>query len=74
MNNLHKRVLQIEQKQSGDHEINIIRLVIDPDKQIPRGYSCEGVDILKIEGETEERFTQRLFDSGGRIFLPIYRK
>ena len=72
---LLKRVLQIEQKQSGGQdEINVIRLIVEPDKPEPIGYSCEGLDIIKMEGETEEKFNQRLFDSGGRIFLPIYSK
>ena len=74
MNNLHKRVLQIEQKQSGDHEINIIRLIVDPDQSMPMGYSCEGMDILRNPDEAEDLFTQRLFDSGGDVFLPIYRE
>jgi hypothetical protein len=75
MNNLHKRVLQIEQNLSGGQgQVSVIRLIVDPDQPAPIGYNYEGVDILRNHDEIEEKFNQRLFDSGGRIFLPIYRK
>ncbi len=75
MSNLSKRVLQIEQQQSGGQvQISVIRLIVDPDQPEPIGYNYEGMDILRNPDEIEEKFNQRLFDSGGRIFLPIYRK
>ncbi|MEY3759508.1 MAG: hypothetical protein RIR39_999 [Pseudomonadota bacterium] len=75
MNNLSSRILRMEQKKPNDRApIEVIRLIVDMDSPMPIGYSCEGLDILKIEGETQERFTQRLFDSGGYIYQPIYSK
>ena len=75
MSNLSKRVLQIEQKQSGGQgQVSVIRLIVDPDQPEPIGYHYEGMDILRNPDESQERFTQRLFDSGGDVFLPIYRE
>ena len=73
MSNLSKRVLQIEQQQSGGQvQISVIRLIVDPDQPEPIGYNYEGMDILRNPDESQERFTQRLFDSGCDVFLPIY--
>ena len=75
MNNLHKRVLQIEQNLSGGQgQISVIRIIVDPDQPEPIGYNYEGMDIFRNPDEIEEHFTQKLFDSGGDIFLPIYRE
>ena len=52
MNNLSKRVLQIEQNQSGGQgQVSVIRLIVDPDKPEPIGYHYEGMDILRNPDE-----------------------
>ncbi len=76
--NVKTRISKLEQSSLSKQEPwKIGRFIVDPGHLEPKGYTCEGITIMRNPGESIEDLRARCFDAVDwpehrLIFEPIY--
>jgi hypothetical protein len=60
MSNLKTRLANLESSMLNDTEpMRIAHFIVDPGNLHPRGYSCDGVEVVRELGESTETLRKR---------------